>query len=415
MLKGYKYLLKPTKEQELLLKNHMFSVSQAYNIILSIKKEEYELNKIRKLNNEKVQYFSSKYIDDKVKDIITQRKLVKNTKTLQQERTRFTQNSKSQIKKIKNGNKDIGNLKYKKYSHTSRQSFQTTKEQYSLKDCDNPRYKILKLFRNDIKIVWSRDLPSEPTSITISFEAGQFFIVFNVIEPSIIEVNGLTIEQKKQNHVGLDINNSSLDLGTETFHKKINISQLKNRKFLEQKIIKLQKRQSKRLEVLKSQNKVKLGSNYYKTQIKINKINKTLRNKRNYRLHDLTNNILKTIFSNGFNSVVVEDLNVKNMTVKTTNKNKIKLLGKEKTKTMKKNILDISYSELLRILEYKCVQFGIIFSKVNPKYTSKTCSSCGTVHNELELKYRVLTCNQCGFELNRDHNAAINIKNRLIA
>lgn len=61
------------------------------------------------------------------------------------------------------------------------------------------------------------------------------------------------------------------------------------------------------------------------------------------------------------------------------------------------------------------VQFGIVFNKVNPKYTSKSCSSCGTVHNELELKHRVFTCPECGFELKRDHNAAINIKNRLIA
>ena len=79
---------------------------------------------------------------------------------------------------------------------------------------------------------------------------------------------------------------------------------------------------------------------------------------------------------------------------------------------MKKKILDISYSKLVEILNYKCVQFGIEFSKVSPHYTSKTCSSCGSI-NKLELSDRFWTCPNCNSYHNRDHNACINILNRV--
>jgi hypothetical protein len=55
------------------------------------------------------------------------------------------------------------------------------------------------------------------------------------------------------------------------------------------------------------------------------------------------------------------------------------------------------------------------WNKANPDQkikfpSSKTCSSCGTVKKELTLKERTFDCG-CGLSLNRDLNAAINLKN----
>ena len=43
--------------------------------------------------------------------------------------------------------------------------------------------------------------------------------------------------------------------------------------------------------------------------------------------------------------------------------------------------------------------------------SSKTCSKCGNIKHDLKLSYRTYYCNKCGLIINRDLNAAINIRN----
>ncbi|MEA5547294.1 transposase, partial [Limnoraphis robusta CCNP1324] len=50
---------------------------------------------------------------------------------------------------------------------------------------------------------------------------------------------------------------------------------------------------------------------------------------------------------------------------------------------------------------------------VNPAYTSQTCSNCGAIVKK-SLSTRTHIC-QCGCELDRDHNAAINILNSALS
>ena len=104
------------------------------------------------------------------------------------------------------------------------------------------------------------------------------------------------------------------------------------------------------------------------------------------------------------------------MTVKTTSDNKIELLGKNKTKEMKKNILQISFGMLINILKYKCAMNEIYFELINPKNTSKQCSECGTINNQLQLKDRKYFClnENCKNNIDRDLNSCINIYRKSI-
>jgi putative transposase len=60
------------------------------------------------------------------------------------------------------------------------------------------------------------------------------------------------------------------------------------------------------------------------------------------------------------------------------------------------------------MIKYKAERNGIKFIKVNPAYTSKTCSQCGVVKEKLALSDREFIC-ECGNKMDRDYNASINI------
>ncbi|HBF4439506.1 transposase [Clostridioides difficile] len=68
-----------------------------------------------------------------------------------------------------------------------------------------------------------------------------------------------------------------------------------------------------------------------------------------------------------------------------------------------------SYFELQKMIEYKAEREGITVRYVNPAYTSQKCSRCGEIDKENRQTQAKFKCTKCGFELNADHNAAINI------
>jgi putative transposase len=76
-----------------------------------------------------------------------------------------------------------------------------------------------------------------------------------------------------------------------------------------------------------------------------------------------------------------------------------------------KSILDASWGYLVQRLRDKAESAGRVVVLVDPRGTSKTCSGCGRTFEGLTLKDRWVTCS-CGVSLDRDHNAAINIKSR---
>jgi putative transposase len=56
-------------------------------------------------------------------------------------------------------------------------------------------------------------------------------------------------------------------------------------------------------------------------------------------------------------------------------------------------------------------QYGGFVLLVDRWYaSSKTCSNCGWIHDDLTLADRVFICHECGVRIDRDHNAAINIR-----
>lgn len=81
-----------------------------------------------------------------------------------------------------------------------------------------------------------------------------------------------------------------------------------------------------------------------------------------------------------------------------------------------RKISDLAVSEFYSILEWEAGKVGSTFVKIDKWYpSSKTCHVCGAINHGLSLNQRTWTCDTCHTELDRDINAAINIKREGLA
>ena len=79
-----------------------------------------------------------------------------------------------------------------------------------------------------------------------------------------------------------------------------------------------------------------------------------------------------------------------------------------KSRGMRKSILDVAWTQFIRMTVAKAAEAGRRVILVDPRNTTKRCSSCGELVPKA-LSVRVHTCPQCGLVLDRDENAALNI------
>ena len=96
---------------------------------------------------------------------------------------------------------------------------------------------------------------------------------------------------------------------------------------------------------------------------------------------------------NRFGVIAVEDLSINRMV---------------HNHCLAKSISDAAWGPFAVYLSYKAASAGRKYIAVNPAYTSQDCSSCG-YRQKLSLSNRVFVCPCCNLQLNRDHNASLNI------
>ena len=73
-----------------------------------------------------------------------------------------------------------------------------------------------------------------------------------------------------------------------------------------------------------------------------------------------------------------------------------------------KSISDVAWGQFSNYLSYKAESAGRKLVKVNPAYTSQTCSKCGH-RQKMPLDVRVFHCPCCDLSIDRDLNASLNI------
>ncbi|NEN88531.1 MAG: IS200/IS605 family element transposase accessory protein TnpB [Okeania sp. SIO3H1] len=222
-----------------------------------------------------------------------------------------------------------------------------------------------------IKIVWSRELPSEPTSLTIIKDsANRYFASFVVeINPEPLPKTGSSI---------------GIDLGISTFATLSNGDKINAPKPLKQNLKKLAKFQSKFAQTEKGSKRRE------RRRLKIAKLHAKIKDIRTDFLYKLSTDLVKK-----YDTIVLEDLNVSGMV---------------KNPKLAKAISDLGWRQFRTLTEAKCEKYGKefrIISRWEP--TSQKCSNCGFKGGKKQLNVREWTCLNCGTLHDRDINAAINI------
>ncbi|MFD4402573.1 RNA-guided endonuclease InsQ/TnpB family protein [Nocardia sp. NPDC058499] len=221
----------------------------------------------------------------------------------------------------------------------------------------------------ELKVAWSRELPSEPSSVTIVKDsAGRYFASF------VVTVGDHPLPEV-ESEVGID-------LGLTTFAVLSNGHKIDSPRFLRQAERRLKKAQQC------LSRKEKGSQNRVKARVRVAKAHARVADTRRDWSHKHSTRIVREN-----QAIFVEDLCVR---------------GLARTR-LAKSVHDAGWAMFTRMLEEKAARFGRRFGRVDRWFPStRLCSVCGVVGESKPLHVREWTCT-CGVVHDRDLNAARNV------
>lgn len=356
MLMAFKYRLYPTKSQEVLLSKHFGACRFLYNLAIETKMAAYSSTRTNLSR-----YDLAKQLTDLKNDCDWLREV--NAQSLQSELMHLD----AAYSKFFKGLASFPRFK----KRGSRQSFQCPQNS----KLNEGKLKIPK-FPEGIKIALSRPFEGEMRTVTISkTPTNKYFASILVQDNKPIPKK---TKIKEETTVGVD-------LGIKTFAALSDGNQYENPKHL--------KRSLKRLKMLqkRASKKVKGSSNRKKANLKVALLHEKITNQRKDFLHKFSDAITKQ-----YDTICVENLNI---------------AGMVKNHNLAQAVSDVGWSSGLDMLKYKSEWRGKTYLEIGRfDPSSKLHSKCGYLNKELTLSDRTWVCPKCGGTVDRDMNAAENIK-----
>jgi putative transposase len=230
----------------------------------------------------------------------------------------------------------------------------------------------------EVNAVLHRKFSGKINNVTVSYnKSNQYFVSFNIEESTQI------LPKKKVEYdstIGIDLGVKNSIITSEGV--KYDTLRVGSREDRRERM--LHRRYSK---------KKKGSKNAEKARLKLAKYRNKLVNRKNAFIDKVSSDI---VCNKTTNVICVENLNVQGMV---------------RNHRLAKSIQESSFNDIKTKLQYKSAWNGIKFVEIDRFFpSSKTCSHCGYIKEDLKLSERSWICPHCGEHIDRDINAAINIK-----
>lgn len=356
MIKNFEYRIYPTKRQVSVLNAQLAECQWLYNQFLEQRKTAWDEHQ------ETLSLFGQHKVLTQMKKT---RESLNNvhSQVLQNVAVRIDLAMKAFFRRVKSGDK-AGYPRFKALHRYNSMTFPQAPAGCRIKDGKLNLFKVGK-----VKIKLHREMIGKVKTCTIKRSAtNKWYAVFSIeVEP-----------------VRLPENNSAvgIDVGLETFAYLSTDKPIENPRFFknEQKdLAKVSRRLSKET----------IGTPTRKFRRKaVARVHERIKWKRQNFCHQEARKIV-----NQFGLIFVEDLNVNRMM---------------HDKCFAKKIGDAAWSMFFDLLSSKAEEAGYQTVKINPAYTSQSCSNCGH-RQKMPLNIRIFDCPCCHIKLNRDYNASLNI------
>ena len=356
MRKMFEYRILPTKKQATLLQETLDECRWLYNHLLECRKTAYEqIGVSLSLYQQQATFAALKQERPSLQHVHSQ--------VLQNVAVRLDLAFKAFFRRVKSGEKP-GYPRFK------------GKDRYDSITYPQSGFKLDeqgKLYASGIghiRIVLHRPLKGTIKTLTIRrASTGKWYASFSVeCEPKRLPEN--------HEHVGIDV-------GLKTFATLSDGTEIENPRFFRQEEKALAKVQRKHAKLVK-------GSPQRRKHRKVvARVHERIKFRRDNFTHQQSHKIVTS-----YGVICVEDLAVNRMT---------------HNHCLAKSIADASWSAFFAQLDAKAEEAGRQFIKVNPAYTSQTCSQCGH-RQKMPLSERIFDCPCCHVHLDRDLNAALNIR-----
>ncbi|MET7687983.1 transposase [Streptomyces sp. NPDC005483] len=220
----------------------------------------------------------------------------------------------------------------------------------------------------ELPVHWSRDLPSDPSSVTVIKDAaGRYFASF------VVQTDPHEVLPEADGELGID-------LGLTHFAVLSDGRKISSPKFFRRAERKLRKAQQA------LNRKAKGSSNRRKAVVRVARLHARVADARRDHHHKLSTTLIREN-----QTVYVEDLSVK---------------GLARTR-LAKSVHDAGWAQFVSMLEYKAARYGRTFHRVDRWLpSSQTCHVCFVIDGPKPLDIRTWACGACQTIHDRDVNAA---------